>query len=59
MPAKPTAEEFLKPDERQKRLDEATAQVIALAQGRESPTRTDYANPRFKEIRKIIEQSGR
>ena len=39
-------------------VDEATALVIALALGRESATRTDYANPRFKEIRRIIEQAG-
>ena len=58
MAAEMNAEEYFKSDERSKKLDEATALVIALALGRESPTRTDYANPRFKEIRRIIEQAG-
>ena len=39
-------------------LDRA-ALIVALVQGRESATRTDYAHPRLKDIMRLIEEAAR
>jgi hypothetical protein len=35
------------------------ALIVALVQGRESATRTDYAHPRLKDIVRILEEAAR
>ncbi len=44
------------PDKAQ--LDRA-ALIVALVQGRESATRTDYAHPKLKEIARILDEAAR
>ena len=43
------------PDKAQ--LDRA-ALIVALVQGRESATRTDYAHPRIKDIVRILDEAA-
>lgn len=35
------------------------ALIVALVQGRESATRTDYAHPRIKDIVRILDEAAR
>jgi hypothetical protein len=35
------------------------ALIVALVQGRESATRTDYAHPRLKDIKRILDEAGK
>lgn len=44
------------PDKAQ--LDRA-ALIVAMVQGRESATRTDYAHPAIKDIVRILDEAGR
>ena len=46
-------QEYFKPSTLQPDVDTA-ALIVALASNRESPTRTDYAHPRIKEIVQIL-----
>ena len=38
-------------------LIDRAAQIVALVQGRESATRTDYAHPRLRDIVELLKQS--
>ena len=46
-------------DPKVKELNDLVAQIIALANKRDSATRTDYAHPRFKDIVKLLEEFRR
>ena len=35
------------------------AMIVAMVQGRDSPTRTDYAHPRLKDIVRILDEAAR
>ncbi len=61
MPAdqsKPTVEDYFAPPPNQAQTDRA-ALIVALVQGRDSATRTDYAHPRLKDIVRILEEAAR
>lgn len=49
-----SVEDYFKPPANQKLIDKA-ALIVALVNGRESATRTDYAHPRIKDIVKLLE----
>jgi len=49
-----SVEDYFKPPANQKLIDKA-ALIVALVNGRESATRTDYAHPKLKEIVKLLE----
>lgn len=50
-------ENIFEGSKRDETLDRA-ALIIALVQGRESPTRTDYAHPRIKDIIAILNEAA-
>lgn len=37
---------------------ERAALIVALVQGRESPTRTDYAHPRIKDVIAVLKEAA-
>lgn len=49
-------EDIFKDSKRDENLDRA-ALIVALVQGRESATRTDYAHPRIKDIVAILKDA--
>ena len=56
MPGKSVEEYFgASPD---RALIDRAARIVALVQGRETATRTDYAHPRLREIISLIEGAG-
>jgi hypothetical protein len=60
MPAddkKSAVEDYFSPPANQAQIDRA-ALIVALVQGRESASRTDYAHPRLKDIVAILEEAG-
>ena len=61
MPAdekKSAVEEYFGAAPDQAQTDRA-ALIVAMVQGRESATRTDYAHPRLKDIVRVLEEAGR
>lgn len=50
-------ENIFEGSKRDETLDRA-ALIVALVQGRESPTRTDYAHPRIKDIVAILKEAA-
>ncbi len=48
------AADYLQVAPETKAMNDLAAQIIALADNRDSATRTDYAHPRFKEIVAIL-----
>jgi hypothetical protein len=61
MPAdekKSAVEDYFSPPPNQAQIDRA-ALIVALMQGRESASRTDYAHPRLKDIVAILDEAGR
>ncbi len=61
MPAdekKNAVEDYFGPPPNQAQIDRA-ALIVALVQGRESASRTDYAHPRLKDIVRILDEAGR
>lgn len=61
MPAdegKKAVEDYFGPPPDRVQTDRA-ALIVALVQGRESATRTDYAHPRLKDIVRILDEAAR
>jgi hypothetical protein len=53
MPADTTVKDYFKPDARRELIDRA-ALIVALVDGRESATRTDYAHPKLSAIVEVL-----
>jgi hypothetical protein len=53
MPAETTVKDYFAPDARRELIDRA-ALIVALVEGRENATRTDYAHPKLSAIVEIL-----
>jgi hypothetical protein len=53
MSADTTVKDYFKPDARRELIDRA-ALIVALVEGRDSATRTDYAHPKLSAIVEIL-----
>jgi hypothetical protein len=56
--ATPSVEDYFGAAPDRAQIDRA-ALIVALVQGRESATRTDYAHPRLNDIVRILEEAAR
>ena len=52
-----TVADYFAPSPNRAQVDRA-ALIVALVQGRESATRTDYAHPRIQDIVRILDQAA-
>ena len=54
---KSAVEDYFSPSPNKAQLDRA-ALIVALVQGRQSATRTDYAHPRIQDIVKLLDEAA-
>ncbi len=54
---KSAVEDYFSPAPNKAQLDRA-ALIVALVQGRESATRTDYAHPRINDIVRVLDEAA-
>lgn len=55
---KSAVEDYFSPAPERQQLDRA-ALIVALVQGRDSATRTDYAHPKIKDIVRVLDEAAK